>query len=534
MTIHPAPPRRRWPNARLRLLFSASLLVAVLAVAALGSWPPPPAAATAAERPDHPAARAAVAPAVGADTPAAQSPPPERIAAVDAPGMPLPSFEELVEQLVTIGRQTAASAQADDIEAAQASDQEARRLFGALLQRFHDAGERALAVLAALPEPTVDESDHSRRVVLQLVLAAELERRHELAVANQDHSRIDPLVAAVLGVMPQATGTTEVGSRLLDNAPYLRSTHEPAVLHLVQLAAEGSFSRAVATRLLATLWDNLQRTGERSSDELSRLAMLLLADDDPTKRVVACRQLIADPRFRGMALAWVREHGDAAIATDLAGQAARELDPGDALQVLRELAPLLQRATGIYMVLGSRAPELLGDAYRDYLAANTHPDLRAELVTGVGHTGAQSGREVAELALHNDPAPAVRVQAAFVITANGDADAGERALQLLLDDPVIARDPTWLGAVVLALHNLEAGAATNHIDRLGQRLRTLPLSVASRQSLEALLARCLPGGQVSSPGSGPDGSVPSGSGAGGSGAGVPAANGPGGANGMPR
>jgi len=302
--------------------------------------------------------------------------------------------------------------------------------------------------------------------------------------------------------MPQTTGTTEVGVHVLDAQPYLRSVHERSVLALVQLAGEGSFPAAAATRLLSTLWDNLKRTGERSSDELSRLAMLLLADADPTRRIVACRQLITDPRFRPLALAWLREHGDGEVASDVAGVAARELAPGDALAVLRELAPILQRATGAYLVLGTRAPELVADAYRELLAANIQPNVRTDLIAGIGMTGSGPAREVVELALHNDPDAEVRIQSGFVLTATGDADAGERALQVLLDDPAIAGDAKRLGAIVLALQNLEAAGAVNQIDRLAQRLRTLPLDQASRQSLEALVARSLPAGQVSTPGTG--------------------------------
>ncbi len=496
MTVHTALGRRRTDRRHL-VLFAA--LLAVPFVFALAAWPPPAASAAGREptidgEPATAAPTAAVAP-----TTVAPIPPPERVPVPTPAPEPLPTFEEQVEQLVTIGRHTAECAQADDIENAQASDREARALLSALLQRFHDAGERALAMLAGMPEPTVDERDHSRRVVLQLVLMAELARRDELAIANDDRSRIDPLVESLLGVMPQAAGTTEVGVHLLDGRPYLRLPHERTVLGLVQLAGEGNFPRQAATRLLATLWDNLQRNGDRSSDELSRLAMLLLADGEATQRIVACRQLIADPRFRAMALAWLREHGDIAVATDIAGMAASELAPHDALQVLRELAPMLPRATGAYLVLGHRAPELVAAAYRELLAANMQPDIRTDLIAGIGLTRSEPAREVVELALHNDPSPEVRIQCAFVLTAAGDADAGERALQLLLDDPAIAGDPTRLGAIVLALQNLEAAGATNQIDRLAQRLRTLPLPAASRQALDALLARSLPAGQVSSP-----------------------------------
>lgn len=499
MTIHPTPRRRR--SGRHLLALSILLLGAMLLGIAV-RWPQPEPAAAAASPPADAAPAPAMDPATAGALSAASLPPPERTPVANDDALPLPTFEELIERLVTIGRRTAERAQADDIDAAQASDAEARALLSALLLRFHDAGERSLAGLAGLPDAgsgAADARDPARRVVLQLVLAADLARRHEQAIAAKDRSRIDPLVESLLGVMPQSAGTTEVGVHLLGDEPYLQAAHERAVLALVQLAGAGDFPREVAARLLSTLWDNLQRTGERSSDELSRLALLLLADDDATERLVACRQLIADPRFRALALAWLREHGDRAVATDLAGVAARELAPDVAWSVLRELAPILSRATGAYLVLGSRAPELVADAYRELLAANTQPDVRTDLVAGVGFTGSEQAVAIAQLALHNDPSPEVRIQAGFVLTATGDAEAGERALHLLLDDAAIAGDATRLGAVVLALRNLEASGAINAIDRLGQRLRGLPLRDADRQSLELLLARSLPGNASPTP-----------------------------------
>ena len=502
MSIHPSPTRG---HTGRRVAFVAVVLCAAATVAVYLSRPipvpalagPPPADAA------HATPTAAVTTAPVPDAPPLErepAPPPA------PPATAAPTFEQMVDRLVELGRRTAQHAQDDEIEAAQTSDREARLVLAELLRRFPDAGERGLAMLAGIVEPSTDPNDVARRIVLQVVLGAELLRRHEVATANDDRSRIDPLVDALLAVMPQSGGTTDVGRRLLDDRPYLRAVHEPGVFALVQLAGEGTFPRDVALRLLATLWDNLQRTGERSSEELARLAMLLLEDTDPTKRAVACRQLLADARFRPLALAWLREHGDTDTAAEIAGLVASDLPPDAALEVLRELGTLLRRAPGAYMVLGARAPELVADAYRELLAANVQPDVRTDLVASVGLTGSEHAAEIVALALQNDPSPEVRLQAAFVLTATGSADAGEAALHRLLDDPAVAGDPTRLGAVVLALHNLEAGSATNQIDRLRQRLRALPLDAASRQSLEALLARSMPGGVTSAPNGGPAGS----------------------------
>lgn len=488
----------------VRFAIAFALLLVLLTLLALALQWPAPAPEPAAPRVD-PGAIATEA-MVAAAEPAAAPPPtatPERDPVAPPPPPPAPTFEERIARLVALGTRTAQFAQDDDHEAAKASDTEARQEFAALMDAFPDVGERGVAMLVdtAAAGPTSTDPDPlapARRTVLQLTIATDLARRHTAALAADDRSRIDPLVQSILDVMPQADRVAEAGAQVLGDRPFLRGTHEPAVLGLVQLAGEGTFPRPIATRLLLTLWDNLQRTGERSSDELSRLAMLLLADADPSKRTAACRQLLGDPRYRAMAIVWLREHGDRTVAAELAGIAAHELEPAAALAVLRELAPLLQRAPNAFLVLGTRAPEVLADAYRELLAGNTQPGVRTDLIAGLGFAASPLGREITELALRDDPSPEVRIQAVFAMTATG-AEAGERAMQQLLDDPAVAQDGNRLGALVLALHNLEAAGDPNAIERVGRRLRSLPLSEGSRQSLEALLVRSLPGGGSNPP-----------------------------------
>jgi len=487
------------PPRGIRTAVAATVVLSLVAILATGfAWPPP--------RTDQPvAAPAGAEPAAAIRLPGlaeAEAPPPERTAAVaePPPAPPAPTFEERLERLVDLGTRTAEFARADDTEVATRSDDEARREFAALLAAFPDCGERAIARLAAdaaLADAT-DERTVARRFVLQLAIGAECTRRDAAATAVDDRSRLDPLVQSLLDVMPQADAIAEVGDRVLSHRPFLRAAHERTVLQLVQFASEGRFPRAIATRLLLTLWDNLQKSGERSPDELSRGAMLLIADADPSHRIAACRHLLGDPRYRSMVLAWLRERADRAVAAEITGIAASELPPADALVVLRELAPLLPRSPNAYMVLGARAPELLADAYRDLLASDTQPGIRTDLVAGIGFAAAPASLEIADLALHHDPSPEVRIQAAFALTASGDVDRGERAITRLLDEPSIATDPVRLGALVLAMQNLEAGGGINAIDRLAQRLRTLPLSDASRQQLEAMVVRSVPEGRVSS------------------------------------
>jgi hypothetical protein len=483
------PDRRRW---RFPWSLLAPLLLAAVLFSAWSSTAPP------GEHAGAPAARPPAEPplshaSVSTDRPDAVAAAPPRELAVTVAAPAPPTFEQRVDELVAIGRRTAALAEQDDSDGAAASDREARERFSDLMGAFADAGERALDMVAQLPEGPPSSLTNGRRIVLQLVLGAALERAdHDAAVAGE-RTAVDALVQATLDVMPGTAVAAEVGEHVLARQRFLRLAHEPTVLALVRLAATEQFPRSTATTLLLTLWDNLQAAGERSSEELSRLALLALTDADPSQRTASCRQLLRDPRYRGLVLAWLRERGDRAVAAEVASLAARELPVADALVVLRELAGTLPRAPTAYLALAHREPDAVADGYRELLAANTHANVRCDLVTGVGMVRTPLGRELAELALHGDPAVEVRLQALFALTAQGDAELGERALGVALDDPRIGSDPVRLAAVVMALGNLEASGDANAIDRIAQRLRTLPLADESRQRLDALVRRAVPG-----------------------------------------
>jgi hypothetical protein len=152
-----------------------------------------------------------------------------------------------------------------------------------------------------------------------------------------------------------------------------------------------------------------------------------------------------------------------------------------------------------FLTLGFRAPERVADRYHELLASNTNAEMRADLVTGVGMTNTPLGLEIAQLAMHDDPSPDVRVQAVFALTARRDAELGERALMQALDDREIASDPLRLGSMVFALQNLALAGDSNAVDRVAQRLRALPLRADSRQRLDAIVQRSLPGGRTSAP-----------------------------------
>lgn len=482
------PPRRR--RAAAPMLCALFAIAFALATILTRSWLHAPEARAPADAAGSPAPLAAAATALAAETTVT---PPAALRQDATPAAPEPGFEARVDEIVRIGQRTAELAHQDDIEAARSSDRLARERLASLMETFDDAGEHALSMLVSVPEQTDEPRIAGRRVVLQLVLRGECERRDTAGDAAHDRSRIDAFVGAVLGVMPGTSITAEVGDAVLAKQRFMRAAHEPAVLELVRLASEGQFPRAIATSMLQTLWDNLQQFGERTSDEVSRLALLLLGEADASQRTAACRQLLRDPRYRTLVLAWLREHSDRTVATEIATIAANELPPSEALRVLRELSSLLRRAPTAYLALGFRAPEQVADSYRELLASDTQPDVRCNLITGVGMSRTPLGLEIATLALQNDPQPAARVQAAFAITAHGGAEAGERALLQLADDPAIAADTTHASALVLALENLENSADANTIERIARRLQMLPLFEDSRQRLDALVQRSLPG-----------------------------------------
>jgi hypothetical protein len=486
---NPLRGRRRW-----LLLPLPMLAIAFGAARCWGNPAPTTNEPPAAESGAVPSAVRLQADAAGTEQPTSDT---NRTSALPAaPTQPLPDFAQLVEQLTIVGETTANLLQGDEIEAARSSDAEARQRFDELLEQFEDAGERAIDLATSLGDSTASH-ETAKRFVLQLTLAAECARRAVAAESAQDYGRIDPLVHALLAVMPQNGELAKLGASVLDKRPFLRLSHESAVLQLVDLAGKEQFDRPIATGLLLTLWNNLQSSGERTTSELASLAMVLLADGDQSKRTAACRQLLCDARYRHVMLAWLRERADVAVASEVAGMAAQQLPADEALAVLRELGPVVSNMPNAYMALGFRAPEALGDTYRELLAANTNAAVRSDLIAGLAMADAALAMPAVELAQNSDPAPAVRVQAMLTLTATAAATHGEQACQRALDDPAIGNDPAKLAIVLFGLQNLEAAGLTNAVDRLGQRMRATPLREDTRLQLEQLLARALPGGQTS-------------------------------------
>jgi hypothetical protein len=478
----------RHGGSRRVLWFAALLppaaLAAGLAAVALAA-PEAPAVGGGADEP-----LAAVA-AEGPTTPPA--PTPMRIAAEPAVADARP-FDAWIDELVALGQRTAELAQDDDHAGASASDQLARARFDALLATFADAGEQALRRLVAADGALPHGFVRGRELVLQLVVVAECGRRADLATATGDRTRIDRFVHDVLAAMPASAAMAVVGERALARQPHLRACHEAAVLGLVELAGDERFPRATATALLLTLWDNLERFGERSSEALASFALLLLDGKEPSRRLAACRLLLRDPRYRALAIAALRDGGDRAFAREVAGVIAQDLPVDDALAILGELGPALGRAPHAYLVCGHRAPDAVADAYRRLLADDVQPDRRADLVTGVGMARTPTGLDVARTALAHDPSPAVRLQAVFALSANADPETAFAAVMQAADDGALTAESLRCDGLAFALQNLERHGDADALDRAARRLEALPLSANGRAALAQIRARAIPGG----------------------------------------
>ncbi|GAB4137901.1 MAG: hypothetical protein Fur0037_03340 [Planctomycetota bacterium] len=411
------------------------------------------------------------------------------------------TFELYVEEIVRLGTIASDQFRKGDEEAAKASDQQARDLFAEMIGRIADADERGLAAMAGAEPPEKDAPvpDHVRWLTWSLCVDSGLQRRKAEWDATRERRRLDALVTAILRVLPANRGLAEdLGQRRLVDHPYLGAAHEAAVLDLASLAATGGFDGELAADLLLTLWRNLVAEGLRDRTDIARQALLLLQDRNPALRAAASRLLLGEERFREVVLQQVRETKDADRARSLAMAAARDLEPKDAVEVLRRLKVTAGDLMPAFLMLGTRAKGFLADAYQQSLALDIDPSFRADLVTGAGFCEAEQGIRVAKEAFASDPSPEVRTRAMFVLTANAAEAVGEQTINAAIDDAIARDDSKQLGAAVLALENLERAGQINAIDRLGQRLRLCAgLRAGDRETLEAILARALPGGRTS-------------------------------------
>ena len=409
------------------------------------------------------------------------------------------TFDQFVDELVRLGAETSRLAAANDEDAAQQNDQQARTVFAELWRTIADADEQALARIAASAPPPrqAPTPQQLRWLVYTLCVDTGLQRRHQQFTATRDRQRLDHLTGAVLSLLPQDERLAgDFGRRRLVDQPYLGAAHEQAVLGLADLAGEGKFAADLATALLLTDWRNMVAEGVRTREDLCNRALVLLQATNQALRGAASQLLLGDARFREVVLDQLRQQQDPTLARQLAMAAASELPPADAIAVLHRLQSIGANLMPAFLTLGTRSAEVLCAAYEQTLADNVDAAFRAELVTGAGFSQTPGGVELAKLAFAADPSAEVRTRAMFALTANAADALGEATVSQMVEDAAARGDANQLGSAVLALENLERAGLINAVDRLGQRLRACPaLRQGDRDNLERILARALPGGE---------------------------------------
>lgn len=482
-------------SARCATLPPRLWLLAAALCAVCATWTP--------QASDAPAVRPLMPGANGADAA-------EPLARADADELPLHSdrridqptaagaaartFADYVEELVDLGLHTADAAQAGDDDAAAEADRAARARFDEMMAAIPDADALALQSLGDTPRADATDlalADVVRRNVLLLALSTGMQRRLD----DDDRSELDAITGGALTTLLARSDLAELLGASLVGRPFLGEPHESAVLAIVAASGEGAFPQPIAVQLLSTLWDNLQRTGARSSQRLTGLALLLLDVGNASERLAAARRLLLDERTREVVLAHMRRTRDDALARTLAMAAAEELPATAAFSVITQAAEVTGQDTAPFLTLAHRDVSLLRAEYEQRLGSDVTPRVRALLVAGAGFSDTPEGIEIARLALASDPDPEVRIRALFVLTGRCAETLGEAAVQQALDDPRIAGDPQRLAAVALAVENLARQGLVNPVHRLGGRLRaTAGLPDSARTLLDRLLAETLPGG----------------------------------------
>ena len=400
-------------------------------------------------------------------------------------------FERLINQLVELVRDLERAIKGDDAERAGQIQREADRVWAMFRRCDPPAEETALLMLGDAAVTSTPAAQLRSRLCLR-VIGEGLTWRLRSFEASDDRRPLDQLVAGILTLLAAGHPAPDQLAALLIDKPYLSLSHEDQMLDLVAAAATSEQLVTATSRLLKTLWHNLERSGARSSAELAGLALLFLEDGNPCRRLAAMTYLLSarDGQFRDVVVTSIVRHHDTRMASAVSIAAAAELAPRAALAVLQRLRPLAkQTMMAAFMTLGERDADVLQTAYHQELRAGSDPELRAELVSGIGFRGPE-GLALARRAFDLDPSVEVRSRAMFAMTSQAPAALGERTLMAALDDERFSQDPKRLGQVALALDNLANAGEHGAVDRVGRRLLAHPaLTARDRERVDAMLAR---------------------------------------------
>ncbi len=399
-------------------------------------------------------------------------------------------FDATVTRLIDLSLRAADEVARQDMTSAKATDAEAFELVRSVLEHISNYEERALFALTGNGE--IDDTRAAiTRSILERFLYFGLQKHATFARAGNPRA-LNAFLGTLLDSMVPDERTATVVTKLLADKPYLNAPQEDAVLRLVEMVPTYPWLMDPMRHLLLTLWRNLEASGQRPRDRLETLALMLKDDTNPARRAAALEHLLMsnDRQLIEFVVQDVEDQRDASRACDLAWAAAGKLPADVGLSVVRRLRAVAARSlSGPAIELARRDESLVRAAYDQLLSATENPDLRADLVTGLGFNPSRENLATVKTAFDRDPALAVRKRALLALTANAATALGEQIVNAALDDRELcgARGER-LGVIVAALENMASAGENEAVARLGAQLARRPdLPPGARTELERLL-----------------------------------------------
>jgi hypothetical protein len=401
-------------------------------------------------------------------------------------------FDVAMRKLVDLSLRAVDELARRDVAAAQATDVEGAELVKAVLEHVADYEQRALFALTGM-ERVNDERAAMTRRVLERLLFFGLQKLAALAPSDR-RVQLDAFLMALLESLLHDEHVCAVVARLLVDQPYLGAGQEPEILRLIEMVPMHPWLAEPMRRLLATLWRNLEASGVRPRDSLETLALMLKDDPNPARRAAAIERLLlsGDRALVDFVLRDIEEQRDATRAIDLAEAAASKLPAELALDVVRRLRAVAQRPLTLSAIeLVRRDAKLVRAAFQELTASQANPELRADLVMGLGCNPSPDNLAVTKAAFDHDPDVQVRCRALLALTGNAGTAYGEQVVTAALADrELCGPGGQHLGVILAALENLAMQGEREVVARLGRQLgerRDLPPDV--RSELEQLLER---------------------------------------------
>lgn len=419
---------------------------------------------------------------------------PSRTVVADAPQPVAPAtvdFDAAVAKLVDLSLRGNDELKRGEIDQAKATDAEGAALVKAVLEFVSDYEARALHALLGAGGTSDPRAAMTRRVLERLLFFG-LQKLAAVAKVN-GRAALDAFLSSLLDSMLLDEHVAEVVTRLLVDQAYLGAAQEIEVMRLVELVPTHAWLAEPMRRLLLTLWHNMETSGARPRDSLETLALMLKDDTNPARRAAAIERLMVsgDRNLVDFVLRDIEEQRDARRAADLAGPAAERLPPELAFEVVQRLRTVTKTPLTLpAIMLAQRDGQLVRTKYEDLRAGKLHPELRADLVMGLGCNPSRDNLAIAKAAFATDPDTRVRCRALLTITGNAASALGEEVVNAALADrEFCGRNGERLNFIVAALDNMARQGEREAVARLGRKLgERKDLAPDVRTELERLLA----------------------------------------------